>query len=136
MCALYLLTNKSSPQHAIAGRQYYRLYTIHNIPSLKCLDFAKIKKAERVQAARLANSAAGAALESDLQKQQTAVKTFTPGESEDGATVVTLFTAAEKAAIRNLLANAESVQEVEEIENSVKRGILPEQLRQQNGSHL
>ena len=84
----------------------------------------------------MANSAAGAALESDLQKQQTAVKTFTPGESEDGATVVTLFTAAEKAAIRNLLANAESVQEVEEIENSVKRGILPEQLRQQNGSHL
>jgi hypothetical protein len=77
----------------------------------------------------LANSAAGAALESDLQT----VKTFTPGESEDGATVLTIFTGAEKEAIRNLLANAASVQEVEEIENSVKRGILPEQLRQQNG---
>ena len=119
-----------SYRHAITGRQHYRLYTIHNIPSLKCLDFAKVKKNERDQAARLANSAAGAALESDLQSAT--VKTFTPGESEDGASVVTLFTVAEKEAIRNLLSNAVSMKEVEEIENAVKRGVLPQQLLHQN----
>jgi hypothetical protein len=118
-----------------AERQYYRLYTIHHFPSLKCLDYVKIKRAERLQAERLANSAAGAALESDVQQQ---VKTFTPGESQDGTTMVTLFSAAEKEAIRNLLANATSVEQVEAIENSVQRGILPEQLRlveQHNGNH-
>jgi hypothetical protein len=114
-------------------RQYYRLYTIHHFPSLKCLDYVKVKRAERLQAERLANSAAGAALESDVQQQQ--VKTFTPGESEDGTTVVTLFSAAEKEAIRNLLANATSVEQVEAIENSVQRGILPEQLRQQHNGN-
>lgn len=117
-------------------RQYYRLYTIHCIPSLKCLDFQKIKKAERAQALRLVQSAAGAALVSDVQQQQLngnsdgIVKTFTPGESMDGSTVVTLFSAAEKEAIRNLLANAASMMEVEAIENAVKRGILPDQLRE------
>jgi hypothetical protein len=119
-------------------RQYYRLYTIHSIPSLKCLDYLKVKKAERLQAERLAHSAAGAALESDVQQQQqqssssnsNTVKTFTPGESADGSTVVTLFTAAEKEAIRHLLANAASVAEVEEIENAVQRGVLPDKLLQ------
>lgn len=64
------------------------------------------------------------------------MKTFTPGESQDGATVVTVFTADEKEAIRDLLANAGSVQEVEDIENAVKRGVLPEHLRQQNGEEM
>ena len=46
----------------------------------------------------------------------------------DGTTVVTLFSAEEKEAIRNLLANAGSIQEVEAIESAVQKGILPDQL--------
>jgi predicted DNA-binding protein (UPF0251 family) len=106
------------------------LYTIHHIPSLKCLDCTKIKRTERQRATRLFQSAAGAALENDVQQQISSdVKTFTPGESTDGMTVLTLFTVEEREAIRLLLANATSVQEVEAIENSVQRGVLPELLR-------
>jgi predicted DNA-binding protein (UPF0251 family) len=113
-----------------AGRPHYRLYTIHHIPSLKCLDCTKIKRTERQRATRLFQSAAGAALENDVQQQISSdVKTFTPGESTDGMTVLTLFTVEEREAIRLLLANATSVQEVEAIENSVQRGVLPELLR-------
>jgi hypothetical protein len=100
------------------------------------LDCIKIKREERIRAIRLAKSAAGVALESDIQKQITngissssTVKTFTPGESVDGTTVLTLFSVEEKEAIRNLLANAESVQQVEEIESAVRKGILPDQIR-------
>jgi hypothetical protein len=82
------------------------------------------------------NSTAGASLERDIQQlaamassSSAPIKTFTPGESEDGTAVLTLFSVEEKEAIRNLLANAESVQEVEEIENAVRRGVLPEKLR-------
>jgi hypothetical protein len=113
------------------GRPHYRLYTINNIPSLRCLDCIKVKREERVRAAKFAKSATGAALESDVQQQSTStatVKTFTPGESADGTTVVTLFSSEEKEAIRNLLANAGSIQEVEEIENAVRKGVLPDQL--------
>jgi hypothetical protein len=42
-----------------------------------------------------------------------------------------LFTTEEKEAIRNLLTNAESVQEIEEIENAVRKGLLPDKLRLQ-----
>lgn len=41
---------------------------------------------------------------------------------------MTLFSSEEKEAIRNLLANAGSIQEVEEIENAVRKGVLPDQL--------
>ena len=83
-----------------------------------------------MRATKFAKSATGAALQSDVEQQSasTTVKTFTPGESADGTTVVTLFSSEEKEAIRSLLANAGSMQEVEEIENAVQKGILPEQL--------
>ena len=41
---------------------------------------------------------------------------------------MTLFSSEEKEAIRNLLVNAGSIQEVEEIENAVRKGVLPDQL--------
>jgi len=55
------------------------------------------------------------------------VKTFTPGESIEHR----MFSDKEKEGIRNLLANAATAQEVEEIENAVQRGVLPPQLQQE-----
>ena len=98
------------------------MYAIHHVSNLKVLDFARIKPQERETAERLANSAAGAALESDL-------KTFTPGESVDDGKSVNTFNNEEKEQIRQLLASAKSVQEIEEIENAVKRGVLPDKLQ-------
>jgi uncharacterized membrane protein YebE (DUF533 family) len=104
------------------------LYTINNIPSLKVLDHQRITKAERERAERLASSAAGAALESDVQNEgrQSKTKTFTPGEGNTAEeSFVVSFTPEEKEQIRQMVANAKSAQEIEEIERSVKRGILP-----------
>jgi len=120
------------------GHQYYRLYAIIHIPSLKILDYARIKPAERDRATRLANSAAGAALESDVASERmsnntSTSKSFVPGEAVDingdssgGKSFVAVnFTTEQKDRIRELLANATSVQEVEEMENAVRRGVLP-----------
>jgi len=111
--------------------------------SLKVLDFSRVKPSERVRAERLASSAAGAALESDVrveaaqQRQRTnnsadsdGAKTFEPGEGVEGGDgsksfVVANFSDEQKEQIRQLLANASSAKEVEEIENSVRRGVLP-----------
>lgn len=111
------------------GRQHYRLYTIQSIPSLKVLDHQRITQTERDRAKRLASSAAGAALESDIQDEAGRQNTFTPGE---GATAeesfVVNFTAEEKEKIRKMVANADSPEEIEEIERSVQRGVLPKQM--------
>ncbi len=111
------------------GRQHYRLYTIKNLPSLKVLDYLRITKSERERADRLAKSAAGAALEADLQGETS--KTFIPGEGLSAeATFTTSFTTEEKEQIRQLVANASSPAEIEEIEQAVQRGVLPPQLVQ------
>lgn len=104
--------------HFIKGRPHFRLYAIQHCPHLKYLDYTKIKPTERATAARWAQSAAGAALQEEV------VKTFIPGEAIEKR----MFSAEEKEGIRQLLANAATVQEVEEIENAVQRGVLPPQL--------
>lgn len=108
-------------------RQHYRLYAIHRIPSLKVLDFAKITSSERERAERLANSAAGAALESDVQLEaKSATKTFVPGEGESAEeSFITNFTPEQKETIRQMVASAKSPAEIDEIERSVRRGVFP-----------
>jgi U2 small nuclear ribonucleoprotein A' len=109
------------------GRQHYRLYAIHHLPCLQQLDYQKIKPTEREMAERFARSAAGAALERDIHLQ-----TFVPGEGlEPTSVVITDFTPEQKESIRELLLRATSVQEIEEIEASVRKGILPPQLQTQ-----
>jgi hypothetical protein len=109
------------------GRQHYRLYTIKHIPTLKSLDFTKISKTERETADRLANSAAGAALESDVQQEKdNTTKTFVPGEGRSAEeSFVTNFTPEQKELIRQMVAKAASPAEIEAIESSVRRGVLP-----------
>jgi hypothetical protein len=53
-----------------------------------------------------------------------------PGESLDEAKAVIIsFTAEQKEQIRQLLADASSAKELEEIEAAVRKGVLPEALQ-------
>jgi hypothetical protein len=117
--------------NATTERQHYRLFTIHKIPTLKILDFVKVKQSEREKAKRLATSAAGAALESDVQieardAKSNKSKTFNPGEGTSAKEAfVANFTPEQKAAIKEMIANASTPSEIERIEECVKRGIYP-----------
>ena len=92
------------------------------------MDHQRITQKERDRSKRLAASAAGAALESDIQDEAGQQNTFTPGEGASAEqSFVVNFTAAEKEQIRQMVVNAESPEEIEEIERSVQRGILPKQ---------
>jgi hypothetical protein len=51
-------------------RQFYRLYTIYQIPSLQYLDFVRVKPKERQRARRfMMESAAGAAVQSQVETE-------------------------------------------------------------------
>jgi len=125
---LEFLTLMGNP---VTRRQHYRLFTIHKIPSLKVLDFMKVKEDERARANRLAKSAAGAALECDVKVEAREAaktsKTFTPGEGQSAKeSFVANFNPEQKAKIREMVANAASPMEIEKIEASVKQGKFPE----------
>lgn len=152
--------------YLVEGRQNYRLYTIQKIPTLKLLDFQKVKQTERDRAQRLASSAAGAAMEADARLEARAAatassasimngddtlvsasggnyvnggsitnNTFEPGEGKSAEeSFVTQFTMEEQAKIRDMVANAASTEEIDRIENLVKRGIFPGEVLSGNGS--
>jgi len=135
------------------GRQNYRLFAIYKIPTLKVLDFQKVKQTERDRAQRLASSAAGAAMEADARLEARAAaadissatdgavasgthadgsrgdngtNTFEPGEGKSAEeSFATQFTAEEKTRIRDMVANAASAEEIDRIESLVKRGVFP-----------
>ena len=107
------------------------------MPNLKVLDFVKVKEAEREKAKRLAMSAAGAALESDVRLEarnaaaaassaSSGAKTFIPGEGRSAEeSFTTQFSKEQKEQIRKMVAEASSPEEIERIEASVKRGVFP-----------
>lgn len=124
---LEFLTLTGNP---VTRKQHYRLYTLNKIPTLKVLDFIKVKQTERDKAARLAMSAAGAALEGDVQIEardaKSKAKTFNPGEGKSAKeSFVVNFTPEQKAQIKDMIANASSPAEIERIEDCVKRGEFP-----------
>lgn len=135
----------------VTRRQHYRLYAINKIPTLKVLDFQKVKQSERERAQKLAKSAAGAAMEADARLEARAAatsasstatstdaaasnyangengaNTFEPGEGKSAEeSFATQFTSEEKAKIRDMVANAASAEEIDRIESLVKRGVFP-----------
>lgn len=69
-------------------------------------------------------------MESDIQDEAGRQNTFTPGEGASAEeSFVVNFSAEEKEQIRQMVANAGSPEEIEEIERSVQRGILPKQTK-------
>ena len=105
-----------------------------------------MKQSERDRAQRLASSAAGAAMEADCRLEARAAaasaddgavtsktyngdndtNTFEPGEGKNAEeSFATQFTMEEKAKIREMVANAASAEEIDRIENLVKKGIFP-----------
>ena len=150
--------------YLVIGRQNYRLYTIQKIPTLKLLDYQKVKQNERDRAQRLASSAAGAAMEADARLEARAAatassasimngddtlvsasggsyangstnNTFEPGEGKSAEeSFVTQFTMEEKTKILDMVTNAASAEEIDRIENLVKRGIFPGEVLSGNGS--
>lgn len=86
---IVVLSIKHAPVFHFPGRQNYRLYVIYKIPTIKVLDFQKVKQSERERARRLASSAAGAAMESDARLEALAAAATAPSPSmdQDGALV-------------------------------------------------
>ncbi|GMH41502.1 hypothetical protein BSKO_09412 [Bryopsis sp. KO-2023] len=113
----------------------YRLYVIHLIPSLKVLDFRKVKAQERLAANEMFGGVEGS------QNRAEASKTFQPDEDAEMAEArVTEAastspsskpaapTAEQLTAIKAAIANAQTLEEVRSLESALKQGMMPSQL--------
>lgn len=108
-------------RNPVTNKKHYRLYVINKIPQIRVLDFQKVKLKERQEAEKMFKGKRGAQLAKDIAKQ---TKTFTPGaalqtEKKTGPS------AADVEAIKNAIANATSLAEVERLKGLLQSGQIP-----------
>lgn len=105
---------------------HYRLYVIFRIPSLKCLDFQKVKRIEREESARFFKSAAGKDfLAGAARMAAPEAAGRVPAPPQTSAPAPTTLTDAQKAEVRNAIQAASTKEEVDIIEKQLRTGTFP-----------
>jgi len=128
-CAV--LTHLSLLENPVTKREHYRLYLIWSIPSIRFLDFQKVKDVERKEAKELFGTIQEPTeLASNIKgvKSRTFVASA-PGINGKAAAsqqgVRTKLTDSEKKRVEKMIQNAKSFQEIERIEKDLAEGKIP-----------
>lgn len=134
------LTTLSLLRNPVSTKKYYRLYVINKLPQLRLLDFQKVRLKEREAAAKMFKGKKGRQFAAEIGKRN---KTFVPGAalpaqvkqvamggSAATADVNVLQAAAtaarqDAAAIREAIAKATTLEEVERLNQMLKSGQIP-----------
>ncbi|XP_047436260.1 U2 small nuclear ribonucleoprotein A' [Mugil cephalus] len=115
-------------RNPVTNKKHYRLYVINKIPQIRVLDFQKVKLKERQEAEKMFKGKRGAQLAKDIARRS---KTFTPGEAAQPEKKRTGPSQADVEAIKNAIANASSLAEVERLKGMLQAGQIPgRELRQ------
>ncbi|XP_020487212.2 U2 small nuclear ribonucleoprotein A' [Labrus bergylta] len=116
------LTLLSLLRNPVTNKKHYRLYMINKIPQIRVLDFQKVKQKERQEAEKMFKGKRGAQLAKDIAKR---TKTFTPGVPAQLEKKKTGPSQADVEAIKNAIANASSLAEVERLKGMLQAGQIP-----------
>ncbi|KAK3821458.1 MAG: small nuclear ribonucleoprotein U2A [Benniella sp.] len=122
----------------VAKKKYYREWVVWKIPSVRVLDFNKIKKTERDRAKKLFEGKSGP---SALAESIAATKssTFEPGEGvplplKSSVPALTM-SKEDQDKIKAALAKATTLDEITKLERALKEGKLPSSLKDQDPSN-
>jgi len=106
----------------VVTKTHYRLYVAFKIPQLRLLDFKKIRQKEREEANGLFKSKKGRELQREIAKKS---KTFVPGSNlpdQNKAAKSGSATQEEVRKMREAIANATSLEEVERLSKLLMSG--------------
>ncbi|KAI9098891.1 leucine-rich repeat-domain-containing protein [Phlyctochytrium arcticum] len=126
------LTTLSLMDNSVATKKYYRLYIIHRCPSVRILDFRKVKEKERMEAAKLFSGEEGLKLAASISAKAAAAqsqqRTFEPGElgAKKTARPYQGPSPEEAARIREAIKNAKTLDEVTRLEKLLTSGQVPQ----------
>ncbi|KAH9492512.1 U2 small nuclear ribonucleoprotein A' [Bulinus truncatus] len=122
------LKNLSLLGNPVVTKKNYRYYVIHKIPSLRVLDFCRVKQKERETAAKMFKKKKGQQQPEPVEANAKKAKTFTPGEKLPTVKPVSTGPSKEDvAAIRKAIANAQTLAEIERLNQMLKSGQIPGQ---------
>jgi U2 small nuclear ribonucleoprotein A' len=110
--------------------QHYRLYLVWSIPSLRFIDFQKVRDVERKQAQELFGTPE-APTELAAKIKGVKSRTFDASAGVNGRAagsqkgVRTRLTESEKKRVEQMIQNAKSFQEIERIQKDLEEGRIP-----------
>jgi len=99
----------------VVNKPHYRLYLINKIPSLKILDFKKIKEKERLEAKKLFGGKEG-----DKLKKEIAALRSAPSQTQNEG-----LTPEQKQRIKEAITRAQSLEEIQKLELILQSGKMP-----------
>ena len=120
-------THQSSIPHPLRHMQNYRYYLLWRCPSIRFLDFQKVKDAERSKATELFGTTDQP---TERAKNIMAVRSngrvsMVPGVNGASKAAKTKLTEKEKRRFQALIKNAKSLPEVQKLEKAYAEGRLP-----------
>ncbi|CAG0886356.1 unnamed protein product [Darwinula stevensoni] len=131
LASLKTLAHLSLLHNPVSTKPHYREYVIYKIPQVRVLDFRRVKGKERLKAAELFKSTRGKELQKKIVKK---TKTFTPGaEIKEQPPKTTGHTEEEIKAIKEAIAKATSLEEMERLSTLLRQGQVPKQGENQAG---
>jgi len=129
LISLEKLTSISLLHNPVTAKPHYRLYVVYKFPQLRLLDFRKIRTKERDEAKTLFKSKKGKEIQKEISKR---AKTFVPGGTM--ANAPKRLSDQEIRKIREAIAKASSLEEVERLQRLLQSGQIPGQ-DMQNGTY-
>ncbi|XP_063170120.1 U2 small nuclear ribonucleoprotein A' [Candoia aspera] len=116
------LTYLSVLRNPVTNKKHYRLYVIHKVPQVRVLDFQKVKLKERQEAEKMFKGKRGAQLAKDIARR---AKTFNPGAGLPTDKKKAGPSPGDVEAIKNAIANASTLAEVERLKGLLQAGQIP-----------
>lgn len=113
-------------QNPVSAKPQYRQYIVYKFPSLRLLDFRKIKKQEREEATAFFKSKTGKELAREIAKKAKAQSQNFNGLDKP------MMTSDERNKIREAITNATSLEEVQRLSKLLQAGQFPGE-KQRNG---
>uniref|UniRef100_A0A8D0H098 Small nuclear ribonucleoprotein polypeptide A' n=1 Tax=Sphenodon punctatus TaxID=8508 RepID=A0A8D0H098_SPHPU len=122
LATIKTLTYLSILRNPVTNKKHYRLYIIHKVPQIRVLDFQKVKLKERQEAEKMFKGKRGAQLAKDIARR---TKTFNPGASLPTDKKKAGPSPGDVEAIKNAIANATTLAEIERLKGLLQSGQIP-----------
>ncbi|KAI8804265.1 leucine-rich repeat-domain-containing protein [Cladochytrium replicatum] len=115
----------SLTDNPVSLKKHYRHYVIRKCPSVRVLDFRRVRQKERLEAAKLFSGSEGTRLEKSLSGQKSRAKTFEVGEPSKKVAKPYQGPSREEAEkIKRAIENAKSLDEVARLERQLRGGVV------------
>jgi U2 small nuclear ribonucleoprotein A' len=119
------LSTLSLLKNNVTNKPHYRLYLINRIPTLKILDFRKVKEKERVDAKKLFGGKEGDKLKKDIASLRS---TPVQAAANEG------LTPEQKQRIKDAIGRAQSLEEIQKLELVLASGKMPKDLAEKHAA--